>query len=339
MSRTDTAVSEPAPPPKRPRRGLDPAVTERAESALRASLDAVEAGRLTEIGSERLAINSAAAASLEGLPSRNKLGPAFWVAVVWTGLVAFSAIFCNILPIDNPNATLVGPPNQGPSLHHFFGTDLIGHDLFSQVVWGCRSSVIIGASAVAAGVLIGGGIGVIAGFYRGVLDVIVVWIVDVLLTLPGLILLLAIVTFLGGSFLNSVIAIDILSIPAFARIARAATLAISQQNWVLTQLALGSKPRRILRRDILPLVLLPVVGYVALGASIAIIAYGGLAFLGLTPPNVLAWGTMIANGQNQLINAPWLTFAPMIVFFLTIAALNYIGQTFAAALDPRAAAL
>jgi peptide/nickel transport system permease protein len=235
----------------------------------------------------------------------------------------------------NPNQVLAGPPNQGPSWHHLFGTDLIGHDLFSQVVAGARISMLIGASSVVVGLLIGGGLGIIAGFYRGITDVVVVWVTDVLLTLPGLILLLTLVAFLGQSLGNVILAIDLLSIPAYARIARATSLAVSQRDFVLAAMSLGARPRRILVRDVLPLVALPIASYAAIGASIAILAEGALAFLGLGPPNSLSWGDMIASGQQQLTTAPQLTFAPMIVFVITIMALNFMGQKAGAALDPR----
>ena len=328
--------------------------TDRAEEALKASLvqAASNAARAASAGnaagtagggaggidSEIAALShdalSAPAAHIDtGVKPR--LGIGFWLAVAWMALVVFAAIFANVLPLPSPNKVLAGPPNQGPSWQHLFGTDLIGHDLFSQVVNGARISMLIGSTSVVVGLVVGGGMGIIAGFYRGFVDVIVVWITDVLLTLPGLILALTLVAFLGQSLENVILAIDLLSIPAYARIARATSLAISQRDFVLTALALGSKPRRILFRDVLPLVAIPIASYAAIGASIAILAEGALAFLGLSSPNSLSWGGMIAEGQQQLSTAPQVTFAPMIAFFVTIMALNYIGQRAGAALDPR----
>jgi peptide/nickel transport system permease protein len=150
---------------------------------------------------------------------------------------------------------------------------------------------------------------------------------------------LAFVAFLGQSLFNVILAISLLSIPAYARIARATSLAVSQREFVLAGLSLGARPRRILLHDVLPLVALPIASYAAIGASIAILAEGALAFLGLGPPNSLSWGDMIAAGQQQLTTAPQLTFAPMIVFVITIMALNFMGQKAGAALDPRQARL
>jgi len=332
----------------------DHSATSRAEEGLRASLEQAAAKRLeaaeqrivaaaadgqsstdAELEALRRDALSAPAAPPAAVVARKGLGFGFWLSTTWMGLIVFAAIFDNLLPLPNPNAVLVGPIDQGPSWTYWFGTDQIGHDLFSQVVAGARVSMIIGASSVVVGLLIGGGLGILAGFYRGAIDVVVVWVTDVLLTLPGLILLLTLVAFLGQSLGNVILAIDLLSIPAYARIARATSLAISQRDFVLAALSLGAKPRRILFRDVLPLVALPIASYAAIGASIAILAEGALAFLGLGPPNSLSWGDLIASGQQQLTTAPQLTFAPMIVFVVTIMALNFIGQKAGAALDPR----
>jgi peptide/nickel transport system permease protein len=286
-----------------------------------------------------VAPQSEPSARMEGLVEKGRFGVGFWLAVAWMALVVFAAIFANLLPLDNPNASLVGPPNQGPTWHHLFGTDYIGHDIFSQVVFGARTSMIIGASSVVVGIGVGSTLGVLAGFYRKGIDVAVVWITDVLLTLPGLILALTLVAFLGESLQNVIIAIDVLSIPAYARITRGATLAVSQREWVTSALALGARPRRVLFREVVPMVALPIASYAAIGASIAILAQGGLAFLGLSPPNNFSWGTMLAEGQQQLITAPQLTFSTMIVFFLTILALNFIGQKATGTLDLRQAQL
>jgi peptide/nickel transport system permease protein len=335
---------------RRQRRRWDPSVTGRAEEALRTSLDQAAESRLSaeELAVEHegsiavdpaliaittAAINAPAAYSAIGI--RRRLGVGFWLSMAWIALVVFAAIFANLLPLPSPTKVLAGAPNLAPSWQHFFGTDLIGHDIFSEVVFGARTTIIIGISSVIAGIGIGGTIGLFAGFYRGVIDVVVVWVTDVLLTLPGLILALTLVAFLGESLQNVIIAIDVLSIPAYARISRATTLAISQRDWVTTALALGATPRRILFRDVLPMVALPIASYAAIGASIAILAQGALAYLGLSPPNDVSWGTLISEGQNQLSTAPQLTFATMIVFFLTIMALNFVGQKASGVLDPR----
>ncbi len=343
-----------APARRRQRRRWDPSVTERAEEALRSSLVRAAESRVAAEEMEAAdaslnvapeiaaltadALNLPAATTVVTAPAR-KLGKGFWIAVGWIALVIVAAIFANVIGIPNPNKLWPSDPSQAPNIHHLFGTDIIGHDIFNQVVYGARTSMIIGASSVAVGIGIGGLLGLIAGFYRGALDVVVVWVVDVLLTLPGLVLVLTLVAFLGESLFNVILAIDVLSIPAYARISRAATLAVSQRDWVLSGLSLGARPRRVLFRDVMPMVALPIASYAAIGASIAIIAEGALAYLGLAPASDISWGTMIANGQQQFTSAPQLAFAPMIVFFLTIMALNFVGQKASGALDLRAAQL
>jgi peptide/nickel transport system permease protein len=353
----DSSV-EPAPSltRRRQRRKWDPSVTERAEEALRSSLILAAESRVAasemeaadaslNIAPEIAALTAdaynapAAVSPAAGAMLERKLGIGFWMAVSWIALVVFAALFANVIGVPNPNKLWPADPNQAPSLHHLFGTDLIGHDIFNEAVYGARTSIIIGATSVAAGIGIGGLLGLIAGFYRGIVDVAVVWVVDVLLTLPGLVLVLTLVAFLGESLFNVILAIDVLSIPAYARISRATTLAVSQRDWVLAGLAIGARPRRILFRDVMPMVALPIASYAAIGASIAIIAEGALAYLGLAPASDISWGTMIANGQQQFTNAPQLAFATMIVFFLTILALNFVGQKASGALDLRSAQL
>lgn len=346
----DGASADTAAPRRSGRGRYGPEVTARAEEALRAAVlqreeqlaamgttpesDALVDPELLIATRETF---SAPAAGVAGV--RRKRGITFWIALIWIGLVLFAAAFWQWLPIDNPNTAYTADFDQAPTWHHLFGTDQIGHDLFSQVVAGSRESVIIGLSSVLAGVLIGATLGIIAGFYRGFLDVVIVWFTDVLLTLPGLIFALTLIAFLGQSFVNVVFAIDLLSIPIYARIARGASFAISQQEFVLAGLALGARPRRILFREIMPMVALPILSYSALGASTAVLAEAALAFLGLGPANSTGWGDMISAGQQQLQTAPQAVLAPTIVLFVTILALNFLGQRASARLDTRQAAI
>jgi peptide/nickel transport system permease protein len=340
--------------------------TARAEEALQASLDrakemaaersaktaarearaaAIAAGEATADETadeqiERLQMEALSAPAAAGTKLLNiKIGWAFWLSLGWVALVVLGAIFFPLLPLKSPTQPVQGPFFGGPSWHNWFGTDQVGHDIFAQVVYGSRYSMTVAGVSVGVGIAVGGSLGLLAGFYRKWTDVAVVWVTDVLLTLPGLILAITIVTFLGESFWHTVLAIAFLSIPAYARIARGAALAISQRDFVLAALALGARPRRILWRDVAPLVLLPILSFAALGASIAIVAEGTLAYLGLTQQTEASWGTMIAQGQSQFTLAPQLTYAPTIVLFLTVLALSYIGQLGGNALDPRQARL
>ena len=266
---------------------------------------------------------------------QQKFGAGFWGSVGWLTLVTLGAILSPLLPLPDPKAQLTGPPFASPSLHHLFGTDIIGHDLFSQVVYGARISIVVGAASVAIGLLVGGSLGIAAGYARGAADATLMWVTDVLITFPALILALTLVSFAGPSLGSVLVAIVLLSIPVYARIARATTLLYAQQDFVLAAHMMGASRIRIMLREITPNVAVRLLSYAALGASVAILAEGGLAYLGLSVPGSLSWGSMIAQGQSQLRDAPQAAFAPMIGMFLTLLALNVIGERLGASIDPR----
>lgn len=259
--------------------------------------------------------------------------------MTWVGLVVVAAVFAGILPIADPHQYQYGPSSSSPSWHDWFGTNTGGQDLFSQVVNGARVSLIVGVSSVAAGIGIGGGLGMVAGYLRGRLDAVVVWVTDVMLTFPGLVFALALVAFLGSSLRNVVIAIAVFGIPIYVRVTRALTLTFSSREFVYAAESLGATRWRVLGREVLPNVAAPLLPYAAIGASVAIIAEGGLAFLGVSAPNSFSWGFLISQGQQELAQAPQAVLFPMVVMFLTILALNVIGDRLGATVDPRASNL
>lgn len=262
----------------------------------------------------------------------------FLLSVLWIGLVLFFALFANFLPLKSTGIPS-GAPFQGPSWSHPFGTDTIGMDLFSLCLHGARMATIIAVSTVLLGMAIGGGIGVIAGFYHGVAEQILMWFTDVLLAFPALVFALAVVSFAGATMTTVVLTISVLSIPGFARVARALTLTYSERSFVLASHAMGARKFRTMRREVIPNVIVPLASFAALAAALAIIAEGALAFLGLSAPSVVDWGAMINAGTDQLNQAPQAAFAPMIMMFLTIVALNFLGERLGAVLDPRQAQL
>lgn len=269
------------------------------------------------------------------LPERRGADWVFWVSVVWMALMVFSALFANMFPLANPHDQLVGTPLSAPSLSHLMGTDVVGHDLFSQVVHGARISMIVAVVSVLSGMVIGGGIGVISGYAGGKVSGVMMWVIDVLLAFPALVFALALVSFIGAKLSSVVVVFAVLSIPGYARVARALTLTYSTQNFVLAARATGARHLRLIGREILPNVIVPLASFATIGASIAIIAEGGLAFLGLSAPGSISWGNMIAQGQDQLYDGPQAAIAPMMVMFLTILSLNFIGERLGAVLDPR----
>lgn len=258
----------------------------------------------------------------------------FWLSVAWIVLIVFCAIFASYLPIQH-TGTPSGAPREGLSLSHLFGTDTVGNDLFGLCIRGSKMAMIVAITSVAFGMTIGGLIGLVSGFFHGIVEQILMWITDVMLAFPALVFALAIVSFAGASLLSIVLTIAILGIPGFARVARALTLTYAEQNFVLNARAMGANPWRIMLREVLPNVVVPLASFAALAAALAIIAEGALAFLGLSAPDVIDWGAMINSGKNQLYQAPQAAFAPMTVMFLTIVALNFIGERMGTALDPR----
>lgn len=273
---------------------------------------------------------------VEGGSQRRHLDIIYWLSVAWIAIVVFCALFAAFLPIQHSGLPS-GLPSQGISAAHPFGTDSIGNDLFSLCIRGARMAMLLALATVGIGGVIGGLIGMTAGYFRGATEAILMWLTDVLIAFPALVLALAVVSFAGANVTTVVLTIAVVGIPGFARLVRALTMSYAEGNFVLVAEALGATRRRIMFREILPNVLIPLSSYAALGAALAIIAGAALAFIGLSAPSTIDWGAMINQGRTQLQLAPQAAFAPMIVLFLTIMAFNFIGEHLSAKLDPREA--
>ncbi len=180
----------------------------------------------------------------------------------------------------------------------------------------------------------------LAGYFRGRFETLTVGGVDVLLAFPPLVFVLAVTAYLGQSVLNITLVIGVLSIPAFTRVARAVTLSLSEREFVVAARALGATHARILLRELLPNVALPLVAFFLLGVAVTIVVEGALSFLGLgVPPPAPSWGSMIGEGRENLDIAPWLAFLPVLFMFLSVLAFNIVGDTLRALTDPRPGAL
>ncbi|MEX2292542.1 MAG: ABC transporter permease [Acidimicrobiales bacterium] len=271
------------------------------------------------------------------------LGFGGWLSAIWLTVITTSTIVAPWLPIDDPRITDFAVPNNSPigKAGHLLGTDQNGFDIFSRLIWGGRVSLIVAVGVLAIGMVVGGSIGLLAGFWRGKLEILLMAIVDIFLAFPALILLIAIVAFLGADLTNVVVGISLVSIPAFARIARATTLTFSQREFVLAARAAGATNRRIILKEILPNVLLPLLAFGLLVVGIAIVAEGSLAFLGLTSQETISWGGMINGGRPALQreNIAHTAMLPAFVMFLTVLAVNFLGDRFRAAFDVRDAVL
>ncbi len=271
------------------------------------------------------------------------LGLGGWLSASWLVLVTAAALLAPWLPLDDPKITDFAVPNNSPigQAGHLLGTEQNGFDIFSRLIWGGRVSLVVAVGVLAIGMVVGGTIGLLAGFLRGRVELVLMAIVDIFLAFPALILLIAIVAFLGADLKNVVLGISLVSIPAFARIARATTLTFSQREFVLAARAAGATKARILVREILPNVILPLLAFGLLVVGIAIVAEGSLAFLGLTSQETISWGGMINGGKRPLQqeNIAHTAMIPALVMFLTVLAVNFLGDRFRAAFDVKDAAL
>jgi peptide/nickel transport system permease protein len=277
---------------------------------------------------------------VSGAKARKRLGIAFWIASGWFVLVALSALLAPILPIDDPNKT-VARPRLAPSASHWFGTDALGRDIFSRTIWGGRVSLVVGVASIIFGLLIGGAIGLLAGHYRGKVETVLMGFVDVLLSFPALLLALAIVGFRDDRTVPTIVlAIGVVSIAPVARLVRANTLVYSQREFVVAARSLGATDGRIILREVLPNVIFPVMSFSVIAVAVAIVAEGGLAFLGLSvPPPTPTWGGMIADGRAFIADAWWISMMPCMVLFLTVLALNLAGDRLREFFDIREGAL
>jgi peptide/nickel transport system permease protein len=265
----------------------------------------------------------------------------FWIATGWMVLVTFLAVFAGVLPFVKPYAKTYGSNcTDGPSLDHWLGCDNIGRDLFSRIAYGGRVSLFIGLTVVVLSLLVGGAIGLLAGYYRGTTDTVLSMLVDTILAIPPLVLLLFVVIVLGQNIQNIIIAVGVLAIPTTARIVRANTLVYTQRDFVTAARVLGAKNRRIIWREVLPNVVPALVSYTFLAVGIIIVIEGILSFLGASvPPPQPTWGKIIAEGRQQIDVRPLVAILPGLVIFFSVLSLNVMSDAFREKFDVREAAI
>jgi peptide/nickel transport system permease protein len=263
------------------------------------------------------------------------IGVAAWLAIIWiVGLLVLS-LAAPYLPIPDPNESFAEIARQGPVSGHILGGDANGRDLASRIIYGTRSSFAVGFGAVAFGLIIGGFLGLVTGFFRGRVDSIITPLMTVLLAIPQFVLALSLVTVLAaGDSVSSarrigvvILGLGIVSIPILGRITRANTLSWSEREFVLAARAMGAKSWRIMFREVLPNVLPAMLSISLLGVGIAIVAEGGLSLFGVgvqlpTP----SWGNIIAENRDQLRNSPQIVMFTVIILFITVLALNYLAD-------------
>ena len=251
-------------------------------------------------------------------------------------LVVLSAVFAPVVAPYDPVALNSPDRLQGPSTTHLLGTDQYGRDTFSRVVYGGRTSLSVAGVAILVSSLVGTLLGLFAGYYGGLLDVLVMRLTDVLLSFPAVLLAIALLAFLGSGFGSLVLAVGIVYVGPFARVARAAVLSLREELFVEASRAAGSSDARTLFLTLLPNALAPIIVEVSLRLAYAILIEAGLSFLGLgTPPPAPSWGQMIAENRRFLALSPWATVAPGLAIMVAVLGFNLLGDGLRDVLDPR----
>lgn len=296
--------------------------------------------------------SDAAAKAEDGDDGRQhrRLGLLFWAPLGWLIFVFACALTADLWSLPEPDAMQfmmqAAPPGEvgdaeidGEEVEGYtyvLGGDNMGRDIFTRLMFGARVSLLVGLLAPMIGLCIGGSLGMLAGYYRGWVESIVVAMADIVVAFPGLVLLIAITFFLGPTLPTVTMALGFLSVPYYTRVARANTLKYAQLEFVLAARAMGASDLRILAREIFPNVILPLLVYGLLVTAVLIVLEGVLSFLGLSVgAPVVSWGGMINEGRDYLEEAPHISMIPAGIMFLTVLSFNLLGDTLRNLADPR----
>ena len=260
-------------------------------------------------------------------------------AMLGLGVVVFFVVLAVLAPTiapHDPLQTSWSEVRKAPSTAHLFGTDEIGRDVTSRVIWGARASLLAGLVSVCISLSLGVPIGLLAGYVGGWVDALISRITDAMLACPFLILAIALAAFLGPSLTNAMIAIGISATPIFIRLTRAQVLSVKVEDYVEAARAVGNSHLRIALRHILPNVVAPLIVQATLAIAAAVIAEASLSFLGLgQQPPAPSWGSMLNTAKNYIDNAPWMAVWPGLSIFLLVLSFNLVGDGLRDALDPR----
>ncbi len=263
------------------------------------------------------------------------------LSAAWLALLVILIAIRPFIGLPDPNTSDYGAIAAKPfTAGHIFGTDLVGRDILARLITGARVSLSVGVGAVIIAIVIGGTLGVIAGFFGGIVDRVIGAIVDVLLAFPPLIATIALTVFLGASLRTLILAIGIVFSPQLARVARTATLTFAKRDFVAAARGTGASSLRILVREIVPNTVAPILAYATVMVAVGITAEAGISFLGLgVPPPQSSWGTMMGSDRSALATSPHIVLIPAAAMFLTLLALSFLSEYLGRRFDIREAVL
>ena len=271
--------------------------------------------------------------------SRNRGAVAGLIIICALLVIAATAdVIAPYSPILTNDSGFLLPPfwQAGGTLAHPLGTDAIGRDMLSRLIFGTRLSLLIGAAVVTLSVLIGTALGLIAGFFRGIVEIAIMRLMDIILTLPSLLLAIVIVAILGPGVMNAMLAVAIVLLPHYVRIARAAVITETAKDYVTAAKVAGAGSIRLMLKEVLPNCAAPLIVQATLGISTAILDAAALGFLGLgAQPPTPEWGTMLADAREFILRAWWVVTLPGVMILVTVLAFNLFGDGLRDALDPK----
>ncbi len=267
---------------------------------------------------------------------RFRRSPGAIAGAIVIGIILLAAICAPLVATQDPLAQALGNQSQPPSAAHLFGTDKLGRDVFARVVYGARTSIAIGFVAVGVAITAGTMIGLIAGYGGGRIDSALMGAMDVMLAFPSIILAIGITTILGPSIVNLMIAVGIVYVPQYARLARSSVLAVKENEYIEAARAIGVTTPAILGRHILPNILAPLLVQATLGVATAELEAAGLSYLGLgARPPTPEWGAMLNDARDYFVSAPWALIFPGLSITTLVLGFNLLGDGLRDALDPK----
>ncbi len=262
--------------------------------------------------------------------------PTALLGIFFVSVMVFAAIFAPWIATHDPADQILSDQLKPPGAQYLLGTDLLGRDIFSRIVWGARISLQMGITAVSIGLVLGLTVGFISGFLGGIADLVLMRIVDILLSFPLYLLAILIMAILGPSFTNAMIAVGIATFPHIARLVRGETLSVKERDFVEAARGLGGGYFRLGARHIIPQLMGPLVVMATFRVATAIVVESSLSFIGLgPPPPTPAWGLMIAEGQEVLDVSPWVSVVPGAAIMMLVLGFNLAGDALRDVLDPR----